>query len=222
VKLKVLDKGYVELLSINGNDETITDAARVSYAGKRKTTDENNKLLRYLWDNGHLSPFEQVQTRFRVKLPLFVARQWMRHRTFSYNEISRRYTSVDLDFYIPHYWRTQHQTNKQSSEISDFKHVQFSQHLRKHCERSLESYNYLLSNSVSREMARMVLPVNLYTTFVCSVNIRNLLHFLDLRLHTHAQWEIQQYAVAILRILRNKLPETSKIFEESLSDEHNT
>lgn len=206
----LLDKGGITLIDMmphpyqgvdnqNLADMAVVSAARVSYLGKSKGPERDRKLLNYLVKNHHDSPLEMVQFKFIVKAPLFVARQWMRHRTASYNEVSRRYTSESIEFYVPDEIRAQATTNKQASDgqlddnTSDVVRWAFV----KDTQASLNVYRIMLEAGVSREMARMVLPQNMYTTFMVSVNLRNLLHFVDLRADNHAQYEIRVYAQAI-------------------------
>ncbi len=204
--MKVLDKGFIELIDSMGSDNTIVNAARVSYLGNSKGEESDRKLIRYLLKNGHTSPFEQVEFQFRVKCPLFVARQWMRHRTWNYNEISRRYTSEDIDFYTQMELRKQSTDNKQMSDgiLEDDKEM--LAHILFHSETSLELYNYLVENGVAREQARMVLPQNMYTSFYAKTDLHNLFHFLKLRNHEHSQYEIRVYAEAIEELIKPIVP----------------
>lgn len=218
--MKVLDKGYVELLDNMGDDLTIVNAARVSYLGESKGSDKDKRLLKYLWVNRHTSPFEQVEFQFLVKCPLFVARQWHRHRTWSYNEISRRYTSEQLEFYTPIKWRMQSSDNKQMSdsfldddELSDALKDSLEYAIEYHC---LYLYDTLIKHGVAREQARMILPQSMYTTFYAKVDLHNLLHFIELRAHKHAQYEIQLYTAALLKLIDNYVPWTVEIFLNDL------
>lgn len=198
----VLNDGisYIQLQDVMGTDLSIVNAARVSYLGESKGIEADKKLLQYLWRHKHTSPFEMAVLKIKVHCPLFVRSQWHRHRTFSYNEISRRYTSENLEFYYPEKWRMQDKVNKQGSDLihSQDDNDNFSEWLYDATGMALECYNKLLDNNVSREMARMVLPQNLYTTFIATGNLRNWLHFIELRSDHHAQWEIRQYSDAIL------------------------
>lgn len=201
--------GKLETLSISGSDQDIVDAARVSYDSESRGEEKDKKLLFYLWKNKHLSPFEMATLKFKVKTPVFVARQWMRHRLFSYNEISRRYTSEDIKFYYPVKWRKQDYKNKQGSlESEELDHKVLTKQLTYHNQASLDLYHAMLSDGVSREMARMVLPVNLYTSFIVSGNLRSWLHFVKLRSDEHAQWEIQQYSNWIYEVIILNFPWT--------------
>jgi len=212
-RIEVLDKGYVELQDFMGSDTDIVNAARVSVLGESKGDVKDKKLLAYLWNHQHTSPFEQCEFKFRVHAPLFVARQWMRHRTWNYNETSRRYTSKDIEFYFPEMWRLQGTSNKQSSDgvLSEMSNVWFTSKLIALVDSALELYNELIEANVSREMARIVLPVNLYTTFIAKVDALNLIKFIRLRTHAGAQHEIQVYAEALDEFLRLKLPWTHEV-----------
>jgi len=189
----------VELIRISGSDLDIVNAARVSY-GKVATevTDRDKKLIAFLMEHNHTSPFEHNQLSFRIKAPIFVARQWMRHRMNSYNEISYRYVKSALEFYIPPKWRSQDTKNKQAS-IGSFDNAEFTQKFKEAIEHSVQSYTFLLEQGVGRELARAVLPLTTYTEFIFTCNLHSLMHFLKLRLHAGAQYEIQQYAHCLLK-----------------------
>jgi thymidylate synthase (FAD) len=213
--VKVLDgQGWVGLIDHLGNESTIVNAARVSFGKLKNDMDEKDiVLLDYLIENRHTSPLEHVVFTFSVHCPLFVRGQWHRHRTWSYNEISRRYTEIDLEFYTPTIVRAQAVSNRQASVVdpavdrSDLKE-KISQHNIK----SLELYNELLSDGVCREQARGVLPQNMMVTFWGTVDLSNLLHFLELRDSDHAQWEIREYASAIKKLIKPLVPNVAKYF----------
>lgn len=214
---KVLDLGYVELLNYMGDDSTIVSAARVSYLRTTKGEDKDKKLLKYLMENEHWTPYEQVELQWRVKSPLFVAAQWMRHRTWHYNQLSRRYSSEMLEFYYPQDWRLQDESNKQASYdlVEDKKLQKYCNDSTKQIVKdSLTHYKKMLDDGVAREMARMILPQNLYTVFYAKVDLRNLLHFIDLRADRHAQYEIRVYAEAMEEMLDNVVPWTMEIRRE--------
>lgn len=216
--MKVLNNGYVELTDHMGDDLRIINAARKSFNKESLELGEKDaKLLKYLWDNNHTSPFEMVEFLFEVKAPLFVVRQWQRHRTWSYNEVSRRYTSEDLDFYFPEIWRKQSEDNRQSSKdrLNEKDEGIFLREFPMLVNECLYFYENMIENGVCREQARMVLPQNMMVKFVAKVDLKNLLDFLILRLHPHAQWEIQQYAKAIVELITPVVPETMKLFTES-------
>lgn len=215
-RIEVLDKGYVELQDFMGSDVDIVNAARVSVLGESKGDVKDKKLLAYLWNHQHTSPFEQCEFKFRVHAPLFVARQWMRHRTWNYNEVSRRYTSKGMEFYFPERWRWQSKMNKQDSDgfIDELTGHLYTTRLIALVDTALELYHDMIGNGVSREMARIVLPVNLYTTFIAKVDALNLIKFIRLRTHAGAQHEIQVYAQALDEFLQVKLPWTHEVINK--------
>ncbi len=197
-------------------DAQIVRAARVSYGKGTKTVREDEKLIRYLLEHEHWSPFEMVEFKFHVKAPLFVARQWFRHRTASVNEVSARYSVVENEFYIPDEWRKQDAKNRQGSagKLDPLANAYATDAYTEALEHAYLAYDALLNSGVSREMARMVLPQAVYTQFYWKQDLRNLLHFLKLRLDSHAQWEIRQYAEAILELIEPLVPITVKAWRE--------
>lgn len=217
-KTSTLNKqGFIELVDKFGSDASIVRAARVSYNGDTEERPESKDkgLIRYLLKNGHTSPFEHAVLTFHVKAPVFVARQWMRHRTWSFNEVSARYTKVDSEFYVPSEWRTQSQDNKQmsggdlpeeASQLASTAYLLAARH-------SLDAYHDLLDLGVAREMARSVLPQSMLTRFYGTVDLHNLLHFVRLRDHEHAQPEIREYAAAIKAMLVEHFPWTMEAWE---------
>ncbi len=229
--MKVLDKGFVELVDYMGGDDTIVSAARVSYLGKTKGDVADKKLIRFMMKHGHTSPFEHVIFQWRIKCPIFVRSQWHRHRTWSYNELSRRYTDENIEFYIPKELRLQDNKNKQGStnKTTDRVYLDLERNPdtpeRFSRGQSVESwfefftnytkyiYELLIEDGVTREMARMVLPQNMYTTFYGTVDLHNLMHFIDLRADSHAQWEIQQYALAMKEMIQPIVPWTFEAWE---------
>ena len=228
--------GCVEYIKHDGNDLTTVNAARVSFgAHKEKLDDKDAKLIKYLIDHNHTSPFEHCSITFRFVVPLFIRSQHHRHRTWSYNEISRRYTSIDMQFYEPVKFRTQHKSNRQAStdeHVNPDLNTAFEslvpvapyyadQAVKDHHSRSLSLYNQLLDSGVCREQARGVLPQNLYTQYYGTVDVHNLLKFIDLRSHEGAQWEIQQVAKACLDIATNLFPATVAAWKQKKLDEVN-
>lgn len=217
----VLDngEGWVALIDRMGDEIKAVNAARVSF-GKMKTKfDEKDKvLLAFLVDEEHFAPLEHITMTFLVHCPLYVRGQWMRHRTASYNEISRRYTEVDMELYTPTKYRKQAKNNKQSSLDNEFieKNDEAIKIMEDANNKALETYNKLLELGVCREQARGVLPQNMFTTFYMTVNMRNLLHFLSLRMDSHAQNEIRQYANAIHDILEPIYPNIIEAFDNGL------
>ena len=202
---------FVRLINTMGSDVEIVNGARVSFGKRREELNDKDKILiQYLADERHTSPFEHVAFTFHVKCPLFVTRQWHRHRTWSYNEISRRYTSVNMEFYVPQAYRQQAETNRQAStdnlisETKDGKPIQDI--VSQHTEGAFQLFEKLLENGVAREQARMVLPQNMYTEMYATVNLHNLIHFIELRIHAGAQWEIQQYALKLLDLAEEAAP----------------
>ena len=224
--------GCVEYIKHDGEDVMFVNAARVSFgAHKEKIDDRDVKLIRYLIDHNHTSPFEHCSITFRFVVPLFIRSQHHRHRTWSYNEISRRYTSVDMQFYEPENFRTQHKSNRQASndELINPNMNEFSDRplpvapyfaseaVKNHHARSMSLYNKLLENGVCREQARGVLPQNLYTQYYGTVDVHNLLKFVDLRSHEGAQWEIQKVAQACLEIAAQHFPITVEAWQQKTS-----
>ena len=206
---KTLDKGFVKLVEFMGGDQRAVDSARVSFGSVSKGEDQDRKLVEYLLANGHLSPFEHSVFQFHIKCPIFVARQWMRHRMASYNEVSARYTEVKDEFYYPDAFRVQDKINRQGSVRSGaLEQEKLLAVYDKAIKASYAAYCELLEAGAAREMARMVLPVAQYTQFHWTINARSLLNFISLRSDAHAQYEIRQYAEAITEIFRDKMPWT--------------
>ena len=190
-QVPVLDKGFVRLVESMGGDQGIVDAARVSYGGKSKGEEADRKLIAYLLQHAHMTPFEHAVFKFHVSCPIFVARQWFRHRFAAYNEISYRYTEVKDEFYVPSVWRAQDRKNKQGSVAApELDQAGLASVLKDQVDSALEAYRKLVAAGAAREMARMILPVNLYTQFYWTVNARSLMNFVSLRADVHAQWEI--------------------------------
>lgn len=202
--------GRITLIDWSGGDLTAVNAARVSFGRTRgMVSDKDRKLLRYLAENRHTSPFEHCSVTLRARVPLFVARQWMRHRTQSYNEVSRRYTSEDIRIYIPSELRAQAADNRQCSEgvvneknaLAEYEYIVL---------RARESYDRMLAYGVAREQARAVLPQAMYTEFYATANVLNWIKFIELRDHEGAQQEMIEAARAIKEILCSLYPETLK------------
>ncbi len=213
--VKVLGgQGWIGLIDHLGTESTIVNAARVSF-GKLKTEmdDRDVKLLEYLIANKHTSPLEHMVFTFSIHCPLFVRGQWHRHRTWSYNEISRRYTEVDMEFYIPENLRRQAESDRQASVADpEFEGAELQQAIAAHNQASFELYEKLLASGVCREQARGVLPQNMMVTFWGTVDLSNLLHFLVLRDSEHAQYEIREYAAAIKQLIKPIVPNVAKYF----------
>lgn len=207
-KLDPLGDGIssLELIRVSGSDLDVVNAARVSFGKTSESFDDRDaKLLSYLLRNKHTSPFEHNQLSFRVKVPLFVARQWMRHRMNSFNEISQRYVKSSLEFYIPQEWRNQDEVNKQASHGS-FQNAELLAAYRASLEVSRQTYEQLLDAGVVREIARGVLPMCTYTEFIFTCNLHSLMHFLSLRFTEHAQYEIRVYAKGMFELAREHFP----------------
>lgn len=202
----VLDLGFVRLVDFMGGDQSVVQAARVSI-GKGITNDERDqKLVNFLLANGHETPFEHSVFKFHIKCPLFVARQWFRHRIASYNEISGRYTKMKDECCLPDRLRSQKARNYKYEFIPDDINDSLREKIQDHYEQSFELYNELLEHNVAKEHARIVLPLALYTQFYWTINARALMNFLNLRLDEHAQYEIRQYAHAIDDVFQSKMP----------------
>ena len=213
------DIGKVQLIESWGTDLTVVNSARVSFGVQKDELGERDKkLISYLIKHKHTSTLEHCGVTFKFVVPLYVANQHMRHRTWSYNSISRRYTDANINFYEPKEFRTQHKSNRQASNAEElidpevewggYTPMSASHLVGIHNEKSLDLFNSLIEAGVCREQARGVLPQNLYTEYYGTVNCSNLLKFIDLRTHEGAQWEIQKVAEACLEIATDLFPET--------------
>jgi len=211
--------GKVSYIQHVGDDKMVANAARVSFGqdNTKPLTPRDKKLIKYLAEHKHTSPFEHNSITFLFEVPMFVRSQHMRHRTWAYNEISRRYTDVDLRFYEPMSFRTQHKSNRQASNENELidptitprfadAYIRSSEAIKKFHEHSLDLFNHLIDKGVCREQARGVLPQNLYAKYYGTVNLSNLIKFIDLRTHEGAQWEIQKVAEACLDIAEEIWP----------------
>lgn len=217
--INVLDHGFVRYIDHMGNDERICEAARISYRAPSKGADQDKKLLAYLWKNKHTSPFEMVKITFNIKLPIFVMRQYVRHRMQNLNEVSARYTELPGEFYVPAEWRVQDTKNKQGSVTAEMvKDAEWQRRqtdrLLKVCDLAYETYQEMLADGVAREMARMVLPINIYTEIYSTWDLNNLLKFMVLRDDAHAQAEIQEYGRAMKAIATELYPWTIEAYEK--------
>lgn len=216
--IRVLDggQGWIGLIDHMGTEVSATNAARVSFGKMKEKFDEKDEiLLKYLVENKHMTPLEHITFSFSVHCPLFIARQWMRHRNFSYNEISRRYTAVDLEFYFPDTFRKQSESNRQAStdEIIE-KNKEARELFSKSVDDCFDAYEKLIEMGVCKEQARSILPQNMFTTFWMTGNLRNILHFIELRDSDHAQKEIREYAKAMKELIRPYVSHAIKYFEE--------
>lgn len=216
--IKVLDHGFVKLVDLMGNDSAVVQAARVSYGAGTKTVNEDRGLIRYLIRHQHLSPIEMAEIKLHCKMPIFVARQWIRHRTANVNEISGRYSVLPDEVYAPDRSAIAFQSkdNKQGRAglLTDDTAAEFLQMLELSQEQARQSYEHSLELGVARELARVNLPVSQYTEWYWKIDLRNLLHFLSLRLDAHAQYEIRVYAQAIAEIVKVWVPLVWEAFED--------
>lgn len=224
-KINVLDHGFVRLVTSMGSDLDVVRSARVSYDAAWRAgedTGSDKRLINYLWKNKHTSPFESVTFTFEVKAPIFVFRQWHRHRTWSFNEVSARYTELPEEFYIPKESSIgkQSQTNKQGREFNLTSSMwEDRQHevciYDSYCKKAFEAYHYLLQQEWPRELARMVLPLSTYSHMFATVNLLNLFRFITLRSDEHAQHEIRVYSDAMKKLIRPVVPVCLEAFESN-------
>ena len=218
--MKLLDHGSIELLDWMPQrdlDAAVADAARVSHGVLQPDKGKNNRdLIRFLMRHHHTSPFEMVEFKWYVKAPIFVARQWVRHRTASWNEVSARYTEMgDVEFFRPKTYRVQSSTNKQSSAEGSVKNEHVIRQLADDAERDAAvAYSVALGSGVTREQARCVLPVSMYTEWYWKCDLHNTLNFLHQRMHPHAQEEIRVYAEFIYSRLKELCPITLEAWED--------
>ena len=219
----VLDKGFVRLVDYFGGDQRIVQSARVSYGEGTKSVSQDGALIDYLLRHQHTSPFEQVVMTFHVKMPIFVARQWVRHRTGRMNEVSGRYSIMKDEFYVPVEDKVSPQStdNKQgrASEAFDKETAdKIINQLEEGQKAAYESYNELIDSGLAREIARINLPLSLYTEFYWEMDLHNLFHFLKLRLDSHAQYEIRVYAQVILEMCRKVAPMATESFINHMNE----
>jgi thymidylate synthase (FAD) len=219
VSIPVLDKGFIKVIDYMGGDSSIESAARVSN-GNFESSKKKTNLISYLLRNGHTSPFEMCELKLHIKMPIFVCRQWIRHRTASVNEISGRYTTFKPDFYIPKHKNInpQSQSNKQGRSEESYSDEESEEMVRvfeEASDRAFDTYYYLCEDKgVAKELARTILPLNTYTEIYWKIDLHNLLNFLKQRTHPHAQYEIREYAKAILDIVEKWCPETFEVFKD--------
>ena len=218
----VLDHGFVRVIDYMGNDEAIVQAARVSYGAGTKKLRNDQGLIRYLMRNDHTTPFEMCEIKLHVKLPIFVARQWIRHRTANVNEYSARYSVLDREFYIPdgETLASQSNSNRQGREQSlpSAEAEQAISIFRNDSARAYDHYQELLSDEgkqgLARELARINLPQNIYTQWYWKIDLNNLFRFVALRSDDHAQYEIRAYALEIARLVKLWVPIAWRAFED--------
>jgi thymidylate synthase (FAD) len=220
-KIEVLDHGYVRLVDSMGSDLSIVRAARVSYdaawrAGENEGSDA--RLINYLWKHHHTTPFEAVTLTFEVYAPIFVFRQWHRHRTWSFNELSGRYRELPEVFYVPkpEMIGVQSKNNKQARDLGTPADEGSASLIRETCEASFKAYRELLERGVPRELARSVLPVTTYSHMFATVDLLNLMKFLSLRCDGHAQYEIRVYADAMRDLARSIAPVSIGAWESAI------
>jgi thymidylate synthase (FAD) len=212
----VLDKGFIRLVDYLGGDERVAQAARVSYGEGTRTYRENAALIDYLLRNRHTSPFEQVILTFHVKLPIFVARQWVRHRTARLNEISGRYSVMKDDFDLPADIALQSADNKQGRSDTPLdapESEKIRSSLAQGQRQAYTDYSALIEKGIARELARINLPLSLYTEWYWQIDLHNLFHFLELRMDRHAQKEIRAYAEQAFEICKKVAPRCCESFE---------
>ena len=226
--IPILDHGFIRVIDYMGDDSSIVQAARVSYGKGTKRLNQDKNLINYLLSHKHSTPFEMNEIKFHVKLPIFVARQWIRHRTANVNEYSARYSILDEEFYIPKIddVKPQSQQNNQgrSGEIDKNLGKHYLSLMRENAKINFSSYHHLLNldedgeildekrSGIARELARMVLPLNSYTQWYWKIDLHNLMHFLALRFDPHAQYEIRVYADVMIEILKKWVPLTYEAF----------
>ena len=237
-QFKVLDSGFIRVMDYMGDDTAIIQSARVSYGEGTKKVSNDKGLIRYLMKNWHTTPFEMCEIKLHIKLPIFIARQWIRHRTANVNEYSARYSILDKEFYIPkpQHMSSQSTTNKQGrgSNLSKKDTERFLKILKDDAERNYKHYEDMLNENqsgeiknddktgLSRELARINLTLNTYTQWYWKIDLHNLLHFLYLRDDPHAQYEIQAYAEIILnKIVKRWVPYTYDAFKEFRLESYN-
>lgn len=218
-EIKVLDKGFVRLVDYMGGDERIVQSARVSYGAGTKTVRQDRGLIHYLMRNDHTSPFEQVQLTFHTKMPIFVARQWVRHRTARLNEISGRYSIMKDEFYVPDpdQMRGQSTDNKQARSDEKLPDPVVEKMLAEIVKDQSDIYSHyegMIEDGLARELARTNLPLSLYTEWYWQMDLHNLFHFLRLRMDAHAQYEIRVYAEAMAKCAQAVAPLAYEAFEE--------
>ncbi len=218
-EFKVLNLGFVRLVDYMGSDESIVQAARVSYGKGTKKVSEDRGLIRYLMRHKHTTPFEMVEFKFHVKLPIFVARQWIRHRTASVNEYSGRYSVIQDEFYFPtpEDIRTQSVVNKQGRSdkvLDEAVQKEFLEYLQKSTEDTYKVYQKYIDAGLARELARISLPLSVYTEWYWKIDLHNLFHFLRLRGDAHAQQEFREYAKVMSMMVKTVCPIAFEAYED--------
>ncbi len=210
-EFKVLDHGFVRLIDYMGSDDAIVQAARVSYGAGTKKVSEDRGLIRYLMRHKHTTPLEMVEFKFHVKLPIFVARQWIRHRTANVNEYSGRYSVMKGEFYIPEpseirYQSTVNKQGRSSKEVPDELKNEMLSYMGNSQKETYEKYIEYVDEGIARELARINLPLSMYTEWYWKIDLHNLFHFLRLRIDSHAQKEIQEYGLVMAEMTKKVVP----------------
>jgi thymidylate synthase (FAD) len=220
-RIPILDHGFIRVIDYMGNDSSIVQAARVSYGAGTKKVHQDKGLISYLVKHRHTTPLEMCEIKIHVKLPIFVARQWIRHRTANVNEQSGRYSVLDKEFYLPNLEHIcpQSRSNKQGREEASHEDAKnMLEILKSDSERCYNNYSHLLGDEdnagIARELARMNLTLNYYTQWYWKIDLHNLLHFVSLRATDHAQYEIRVYALALLNIIKLWVPYVHEAFVE--------
>ena len=215
--VKILDKGFVKLVDVMGDDSSIVQAARVSYGKGTKQVNEDRGLIRYLLRHAHTTPFEMVEFKFHCRMPIFVARQWIRHRTASVNEVSGRYSEMKDMCYVPNIEQitSQSKTNKQGGTMEVLSDAQqFIDMMEDEQKDLFLNYNVYLQNDMRKELARINLPLSTYTEWYWKIDLHNLMHFLRLRLDSHAQYEIRVFGEAMAKMVQEVCPLAWEAFED--------
>lgn len=214
-QIQVLDHGSVEVVDWMGDDSDIVKAARISTGSSTKTKLEDERLIDYLVEHEHTSPLEMCEIKLKLCMPIFIARQWMRHRTASINEYSGRYSEMKEQFYIPKEFRLQSKINHQGSDglLDEQTNIALQNQICSDFQQTFSDYQNMLEKGVSREMSRIILPLSTYTTFFWKIDLHNLLRFLRLRMDPTAQMEIRVYADEIWKIVQAWVPVTALSFE---------
>ena len=221
--IRLLDHGFVRLVDYMGGDAAIVQAARVSYGRGTRKASEDQALIRYLLRNRHTTPFEMVDLKLHVKAPIFVARQWLRHRTASVNELSGRYSILPDDMYLPDdtqisFQSTDNRQGRSTVQVDPALKARVRELLLAGQRESYAAYQELLDAGIARELARIALPVSVYTEWYWKINLHNLFHFLELRADPHAQAEIRLYAEAICLIAQRVAPVAYDAFDDYIRD----
>ena len=211
---KVLNKGFVKLVDKLGDEQTVAQAASVSFGQEAGDPVKDRKLINFLLANGHETPFEHVVFTFHIKCPIFVARQWMRHRIGSFNEISSRYTVVQDEFYTPVYFRKQIAKNYGYENLTESECNELAAKFDNYYKWAHNFYKKLLDQGVAKEQARIILPVGQFTQFYWTVNARSLMNFIKVRADKHAQWEMQQFALVVQQFFSQTIAPTENPEED--------